>query len=122
MNTTRVIEHIVGWLESYCKTAGTRGFVVGISGGIDSAVTSTLCAKTGHKVIVLNLPIHQFPTQIGLSEQHIAWLKAKFPNVESQTVELSPAFDVLSGQLPKTIQDQLTMANTRARLRMLTLY
>jgi NAD+ synthase len=122
MKTKSVIDHIVGWLDNYCKTSGNNGFVVGISGGIDSAVTSTLCAKTGRKVIVLNLPIHQFASQIDLSDQHIAWLKSRFPNVESQTVELSPAFDVLSGQFPKNIQDQLTMANTRARLRMLTLY
>lgn len=122
MNAAKVIEHIVNWLEDYSVKSGTQGYVVGISGGIDSAVTSTLCAKTGRKVIVLNLPIRQFRTQFDLSNQHIDWLKAKYTNVESQTVELSPALDVLSKQFPNDIQDQLTMANTRARLRMLTLY
>ncbi|MCU0360284.1 MAG: NAD(+) synthase [Bacteroidia bacterium] len=122
MKAEKVIEHIVDWLRKYSESSGTQGFVIGISGGIDSAVTSTLCAKTGKKVMVLNMPIHQFRTQIDLSNQHIAWLKTQFPNVESQTVDLSPALDVLSTQFPNTIQDQLTMANTRARLRMLTLY
>lgn len=122
MKTENVIEHIVDWLRRYSETSGTQGFVIGISGGIDSAVTSTLCAKTGKKVVVLNLPIHQFRSQIDLSNQHIAWLKTQFTNVASDTVDLSAALDVLSKQFPNDIQDQLTMANTRARLRMLTLY
>jgi NAD+ synthase len=122
MKANKVIEHIVNWLDEYSGSSGTQGFVVGISGGIDSAVTSTLCAKTGRKVMVLNLPIRQFRSQIDLSNQHIEWLKTNFSNVESHTVELSPALDVLSKQFPDDIQDQLTMANTRARLRMLTLY
>ncbi len=122
MKTEHVIEHIVDWLRRYSETSGTQGFVIGISGGIDSAVTSTLCAKTGKKVVVLNLPIHQFRSQIDLSNQHIAWLKTQFTNVASDTVDLSAALDVLSKQFPNDIQDQLTMANTRARLRMLTLY
>lgn len=122
MKATQVIEHIVNWLGTYSTNSGTGGFVIGISGGIDSAVTSTLCAMTGKKVMVLNLPIHQFRNQFDLSNQHIDWLKQKFSNVTSHTVELSPALDVLSKQFPEGIQDQLTMANTRARLRMLTLY
>lgn len=122
MRKKRVIEHIVNWLKTYSETAGTKGFVIGISGGIDSALTSTLCALTGQKVIVLNLPIRQFKTQFELSEQHISWLKQNFPNVESTTVELTPVFESLGKQLPAAIQDTLTMANSRARLRMLTLY
>ncbi len=122
MKSNKVIKHIVNWLDDYSGNSGTQGFVVGISGGIDSAVTSTLCAKTGRKVMVLNLPIRQFRSQFDLSNQHIEWLKTNFSNVESHTVELSPALDILSNQFPNDIQDQLTMANTRARLRMLTLY
>lgn len=122
MQEKAVIQHIVNWLKAYSEEAGTQGFVVGISGGIDSAVTSTLCAMTGQKTLVLNLPIRQFRTQIDLSNQHIQWLKAKFPNVESELVDLSPTLDSLAKQFPSGIQDQLTMANTRARLRMLSLY
>ncbi len=60
MKNKEVIHHIVDWLKNYIQQSGTHGFVIGISGGIDSAVTSTLCALTGHRVIVLNLPIKQF--------------------------------------------------------------
>lgn len=122
MQVKDVIQHIVGWLKAYSEGAGTKGFVIGISGGIDSAVTSTLCAMTGQRVMVLNLPIRQFKTQVELSEAHIGWLKQKFQNVESHTVELTPVFETLGQQFPVEIQDALTMANSRARLRMLTLY
>lgn len=122
MRKKETIGHIVNWLKDYSERSGTKGYVVGISGGIDSALTSTLCAMTGLQTLVLNLPIKQFRTQVELSDTQIAWLKNKFPNVESHTVELSPALDVLSRQFPAEIQDQLTMANTRSRLRMITLY
>lgn len=122
MRKKETIGHIVDWLKDYSERSGTRGYVVGISGGIDSALTSTLCAMTGLRTLLLNLPIRQFKSQFELSEQQIAWLKSRFPNVESQTVELSPALEVLSRQFPAEIQDQLTMANTRSRLRMVSLY
>ena len=122
MNLAAVKDHIVTWLKLYSESSFTQGFVVGISGGIDSAVTSTLCALTGEKVIVLNLPIRQFKTEFSRSEEHIAWLKKKFPNVESHNVELTVALETFETILPKDVQDFLTMANTRARLRMTTLY
>ena len=122
MNSKKVIEHIVRWLKTYSDDSKTNGFVIGISGGIDSAVTSTLCAKTGKDLIVLNMPIRQFKNEFNRSNEHIAWLKEHFKNVKSETVELSGALDVLGGSFPEGIQDNLTMANTRARLRMLTLY
>ncbi len=122
MNTQKVIEYIVNWLTDYSKASNTNGFVVGISGGIDSAVTSTLCAKTGKNVIVLNMPIRQHSAEYQRANEHIAWLKKHFNNVESHEVELTPVFEQLENTLPENIQDWLTMANTRARLRMTTLY
>jgi len=122
MQTKKVIEHIVKWLDDYATKAGIEGFVLGISGGIDSAVTSTLCAMTGKKLICLNLPIHQAPNQFERSNKHIAWLKDNFDGVTSDVVNLTNTFDQTCADFPKDIQDQLTMANVRARLRMTTLY
>jgi NAD+ synthase len=122
MQTDKVINHIVKWLDDYATKAGIEGFVLGISGGIDSAVTSTLCAMTGKKLICLNLPIHQAPNQFERSNKHIAWLKENFTGVSSDVVDLTKTFDQTCIDFPKEIQDQLTMANVRARLRMTTLY
>lgn len=122
MQTEKVIEYIVNWLNDYCLRSGMNGFVVGISGGIDSAVTSILCAKTGKPVIALNMPIRQDPSQFSLAAAHIDCLKAGFANVESHTVDLTAAFETLEATFPAGIQDGLTMANTRSRLRMLALY
>lgn len=122
MDAKRIIEHIVKWLKDYSNSSKTEGFVIGISGGIDSAVTSTLCALTGKKVIVLNMPIKQFKTEFERSNEHINWLKNNFKNVEADTVDLTIALENLESVFPIAIQDFLTMANTRARLRMTTLY
>lgn len=122
MNTSKVIQHIVKWLDEYTSTAGMNGFVIGVSGGIDSALTSTLCAMTGKRLVVLNMPIRQHAAQYTRSAEHIAWLKKKFPNVEDAEVELSGVLDAFESALPNDIQDFLTMANTRSRLRMVTLY
>jgi len=122
MDTEKVIDYIVEWLENYCSQSGLKGFVIGVSGGIDSAVTSTLCAKTGRPVKVLNMPIYQSKTQESLSGMHIQWLEKHFDNVEGVHVDLTPSFQALEKTLPVDIQDGLTMANTRSRMRMLTLY
>ena len=122
MKTAEVINYIVGWLRDYCDNADLRGFVVGISGGIDSAVTSTLCAETGKDVILLTMPIFQRPEHLSLSERHTAWLTQNYNQVKSVNMDLSRAFQSLEKSLPQAIQDGLTMANTRSRLRMLTLY
>jgi len=122
MKNKEVIDHIVSWLKNYVQQSGTQGFVVGISGGIDSAVTSTLCALTGYRLIVLNLPIKQFKTEFDRSNEHINWLTQNFKNAESETVELTNVLNAFENTLPETIQDFLTMANTRARIRMTTLY
>lgn len=122
MDSKKVIDHIVNWLNEYADKAGIKGFVVGISGGIDSAVTSTLCAMTGKNVIVLNMPILQPPSQYDRSNEHISWLETNFPNVQGHIQDLTPTFEAISRDFPKDIQDHLTMANVRARLRMTTLY
>jgi NAD+ synthase len=122
MQIDKVIQHIVAKLNTYCDDSGLQGFVVGVSGGIDSAVTSTLSAKTGKKVIALNMPILQAKNQDSLSSRHIAWLEKDFPNVQGIRIDLSDAFLALCRALPADIQDELSMANTRSRLRMLTLY
>ncbi len=121
----KVENHIVNWLDHYMKTSKMKGFVVGISGGIDSAVTSTLCAKTGHKVICLEMPIKQDPRQLNRAENHIAWLQSHFQNVSSQRVELDSVFDSFCNLLPPAENQEahlLSLANTRARLRMTSLY
>jgi len=122
MNNKAVITHIVNWLTAYAEKSHTNGFVIGISGGIDSALTSTLCALTGKQVICLNMPIHQHKAEYDRGQQHIEWLKSKHSNVNACEVELTQPFEALSKAFPVEIQDRLTMANTRARLRMTTLY
>lgn len=122
MKRKEIIDHISQWLNNYCEKSKTNGFVVGISGGIDSAVTSTLCALTGKRVIVLNLPIKQNKKEFDRSTEHIAWLQKNFKNVETETVELSDIFKGFEKDLPSGIQDFLTMANVRSRVRMITLY
>ena len=81
MNTERVSEHIVNWLKNYATNAKVNGFVIGVSGGIDSAVTSTLCAKTGLKLICVEMPIHQAESQVNRALEHINNLKKEFSNV-----------------------------------------
>lgn len=122
MKVTKLIEEIVKWLKDYCDNAGLKGFVAGVSGGIDSAVTSTLCAKTGKQVILLNMPIYQASEHISLAGQHIEWLEQNYTRVRGIKTDLTPAFQALEKSFPPDIQDELTMANTRSRMRMLTLY
>lgn len=125
MKTEAVITHIVDWLKSYAQNAKINGFVVGISGGIDSAVTSTLCAKTGLQLLCLEMSIHQHPTQVTLAQNHITWLQENYPNVTAITTDLSNVFDQFLEAVPGVTSEEdrmMALANTRARLRMTTLY
>ena len=122
MNPKSIESHIVNWLFDYSKKSGLNGFVVGVSGGIDSAVTSTLCAKTGLNTIVLNMPIHQKSNQFDRSNEHINWLKNNFENISSHEINLTDVYDSFSNALPKANQDELSMANLRSRIRMSNLY
>ncbi len=122
MKNKEVINHIVNWLKSYSEQSKTNGFIIGISGGIDSALTSTLCALTGKPTLCLNMPIRQHAAEYNRGIEHIEWLKKNFKNVSSAEVELTNTFTELEKTFPAEIQDWLSMANTRSRLRMLTLY
>lgn len=122
MKKKEIIKHIVGWLHSYCEESSMKGFVVGISGGIDSALTSALCALTKKPVIVVNMPILQHEEQLARANAHIEWLKKKFATVSSYGVNLTELFLKTGETFPKEIQDAHTMANTRSRLRMIALY
>lgn len=123
MQKKQIIQHIVSWLNAYTVRSFTQGFVIGISGGIDSALTSTLCAMTGKKVVALNMPIRQHQAEFDRAHEHIRWLKENYPNVNSAEVSLTAVFEQVEKTFDADItQDFLTMANTRARLRMLTLY
>ena len=113
---------IADWLKEYADSNQITAFVVGVSGGIDSAVTSTLCAKTGLKTIVLNMPIHQETSQYDLSNMHIGWLKSNWENVDSHTIDLTRTYDLYADELQNHNLSDLASANTRARLRMTTLY
>lgn len=125
MNTEKVIDHIVNWLKEYATNAKMDGFVVGISGGIDSAVTSSLCAMTGLNTLCVELPIHQDIKQVNRAKEHISQLKERFPNVSDTQVDLTSVFEEMKNVVPKTNASpllDLSLANTRARLRMTTLY
>ena len=127
MNTQKVSEHIVKWLKDYAENAGVNGFVVGISGGIDSAVTSTLCAKTGLQTLCVELPIHQAESQVNRANEHIKQLKERFSNVSEAEVNLTSTFEDFKTVVPNSENEpkakvDLALANTRARLRMTTLY
>jgi NAD+ synthase len=126
MNHQAVIHHIVDWLKQYAESSRMEGFVVGVSGGIDSALTSTLCALTGRKTLLLEMPIHQAASQVSRAQEHIAWLKAKYPNVMDARVDLTPAYDLFMQSMAHHASDEhtqhLAMANTRSRLRMTALY
>ena len=124
MNNPKLIKHIVNWLNSYSKNSKTNGFVIGVSGGIDSAVTSTLCAKTGLPTLCLEMPIHQSGKELERSKKHIQWLKSKYSNVESKYLDLAKSFDEIKTSISITSKknNELALANSRSRLRMLTLY
>ena len=123
MNYSKVAEHITAWLSNYCDTAGLSGFIIGISGGVDSGLTSTLCALTGKKTILLSMPIRQTYAEYDRAKNHIADLEKRFPNVSSLDIDLTASFDQLEKDFPADVAEHaLAMANTRSRLRMATLY
>lgn len=110
-------------MRDYCDHANQDGFIIGISGGIDSAVTSTLCALTGKKVLLLSMPIRQTNAEYSRAMNHIANLKLRFPNVSSFDIDLTETFSTFERCMPFDIEENhLAMANSRARLRMTTLY
>ena len=123
MEVSKKVVFIKDWILNYVNSMPKKAqsLVIGISGGIDSSVTSTLCAMTGIKTIVLNMPIKQISSQQDLSLKHKEWLKEKFKNVESYTIDLDEVFKSFQSKLSKFDNDH-GMANSRARIRMTTLY
>lgn len=125
MNAEKATDHIVNWLLSYAEKANVNGFVIGVSGGIDSAVTSTLCAKTGLTTLCVEMPIHQAESQVSRANEHINYLKENFSNVDSVKTDLTSTFEQFISIVPESevsSKTALALANTRARLRMTALY
>ena len=125
------VKHVIyNWLKNYATNSKMNGYIIGVSGGIDSAVCSTLCALTGLPVTVVRMSIHQAADQADRGAKHIEWLKSNFPNVKSLDIDLTEAYDKevelleKSGAFEGVSQDDkfLTCGNTRSRLRMVTLY
>lgn len=125
MNAANTAEYIIKWLKEYIENAGLKGFVVGVSGGIDSAVTTSLCAATGKPVICVNMPIHQAQNQVDRALELIDNLQRKYDLVSSVKVDLTDTFETFKKAVPKVENEavyNLSLANSRARLRMTTLY
>jgi NAD+ synthase len=119
---SRLEVNIVDWLSSYANQHNIKALVVGVSGGIDSAVSSTLAAKTGLPTYALGMPIHQKSEQETLSDEHLIWLQTNFPNVIANKFDLSKVFDTFQFTMREFGADKLALANSRSRLRMVTLY
>lgn len=130
LNYASVKHRISDWLFNYATNAKQKGYIIGVSGGIDSAVCSTLCAMTGLPLTVVRMSIHQAADQADRGAKHIEWLKANYPNVKSLDVDLTEAYDkeiellTKAGAFENVDKDLLflTSSNTRSRLRMVTLY
>jgi NAD+ synthase len=123
MSPSEKVKYISNWIKSYVDKMPTKAesLVIGISGGIDSSVSSTLSAMTGLKTIVLSMPIKQINHQHDLSLKHQDWLVKKFKNVQAHTISLDKLFESFSSTLSK-FNNEHGFANSRARLRMITLY
>ena len=123
MEVSKKVVFIKDWILNYINSMPKQAtsLVIGISGGIDSSVASTLCAMTGTKTIVLTMPIKQISSQHDLSLRHEKWLKKKFKNIESHTIELDEVFKSFRSKL-SGFDSEHGLANSRARIRMTTLY
>ena len=114
-------DRITDWIRDYATQAGMKSLVVGISGGIDSAVVSALCARTGLHVVAVTMPIRQRPELHDLSMRQGQWLAENFDNVRHEIIDLTTTFDEFENRLA-TYNNLLGFANSRSRLRMVTLY
>tara|TARA_B100001123_G_scaffold327770_1_gene368688 strand:- start:1267 stop:2010 length:744 start_codon:yes stop_codon:yes gene_type:complete len=123
MKVSERANYISRWIMDYCVLSknNPKSLIIGVSGGIDSSVASTLCAKTGLKTIVVSMPIKQNKTQHNLSLDHIKWLKENYKNVESHIISLDEIFNVFQSSM-NNFKNNLAFANSRSRLRMATLY
>ena len=123
MNHKEITSQIIEWLKNYSHKSNTKGYVVGVSGGIDSALTSTLCAMTGFPTLCLDMPISQNRKEQERGLNHISWLQKNNQNVKSLTVDLSNTFESFKQSVEKKCdKNLLALANARSRIRMSTLY
>ena len=120
MTPKQRITHITRWIKSYAAKNRLQTLVVGVSGGIDSAVVSTLCARTGLPTIAVSMPIHQSAATHSLSMAHGSWLTERFDNARHHQVDLTPTFRQFERCFPAG--SELAFANSRSRLRMMCLY
>ena len=119
--TNLLQDRIAAWIKNYAQQAGMKSLVIGISGGIDSAVVSALCAHTGLNTVAVSMPIRQRPDLHDLSMRQGAWLANNFDNVRHEIIDLTTTFDEFENRLA-TYPNELGLANSRSRLRMVTLY
>lgn len=117
-------QEITDWLLEYLEKNKLDSFIIGVSGGIDSAVTSTLCAETGKPTIVVNIPIKSSNFNTSLSRNHCIWLRENYPNVVIQECDLTRTFNTFKIDLSSAFleENDLALANTKSRLRMTLLY
>ncbi len=121
-NYSNLESRIVLWLKDYVENFNIKAFVIGVSGGIDSAVSSTLVAKTGLPVYALGMPILQKEEQESLSDTHLEWLQKNFTNVIVQKYDLTKVFETFKFTMREFGTNSHALANTRSRIRMVTLY
>lgn len=114
--------NVVEWIKGYADKNKIKSLVIGVSGGIDSAVVSTLCAETGLPTYTLGMPIHQNEDQENLSDAHLDWLTWKYTNVTRLKFDLTNTFDTFVSSMDGYNENKLALANTRSRIRMITLY
>jgi NAD+ synthase len=122
MKTKEKIDHIVGWLRDYAEVSGRKVFVVGISGGIDSAVTSALCCLTGNSVYALNMPLESYVDDRNLAMVQSGWLVDRFYDVRPRTVVLDKVFREFRLLVDHEFLDDHAFANSKSRMRMVVLY
>src|ERR1035437_6444863 len=113
---------IVLWLRTYANASNRKAFVLGVSGGVDSALVSTLCAMTGLPTYCVLLPCHSKGEHTVMGRKHIEWLIGQFPNVIVQKIDLTDTFDAFYYETKHDHADELAYANTKSRLRMIALY
>jgi len=120
LTSSEINSKIIDWIREYAEKSGFADLVVGISGGIDSALVSTLCCKTGIKTHLVSMPIHQESDQLHRAHKHMEKLKEEYLNVELHYSSLSNVYDFMESMIPRS--SGLARANTKSRLRMTFLY
>ena len=122
LNLDTLKDEIITWIKNYCKNNKIQSLIIGVSGGIDSALVSTLCAKTDIDTYAILLPLHQKEEQTIRGEKHVDWLINNHSNVKKVKIDLSNVFDTFKTSIPDDSHNELSFANSKSRLRMTTLY